>query len=123
MTDRHSGTNSTFATYPIKAARDPVYCNLDHELDVEVMQQLAAAPGELHAQHAAWDFCGYVWQLPDGRWVDQVWRHHAPIEDIVGDTVEDVISRANETYDPRCTRSRWKFWPVSTPLRKRRDRR
>ncbi|MGW4718847.1 hypothetical protein [Nocardia sp. NPDC004260] len=90
-------TNAT-ETRPAACAGDSVYSNFDHELNADVVRQLAAAPGELHAQHAAWDFCGYVWALPDGRWVDQVWRYNAPVEDIVGDSVEEVIERVNDIY-------------------------
>jgi hypothetical protein len=85
-------------TLPANCTDEPVYSNFDHELDADVVRQLAAAPGELHAQHSARDFCGYVWQRKDGRWVDQVWRYGAPVQDFVCDTVEAVIKDALDEY-------------------------
>lgn len=77
---------------------DAVYSNIDPGIDVAVMRALTDAPGELCAQHAAWNFCGYIWQLPDGRWVDQVWRHNAPVADVIGDDLEEVIAEVNDNY-------------------------
>lgn len=36
--------------------------------------------------------------LPDGRWVDQVWRHGAPVEDFIGDCAAAVVEEANDNY-------------------------
>jgi len=83
---------------PQAEAEASVYSNYDHRLDADVAQHLENHPGEVFAQHAAWNFCGYVWRQPDGRWVDQVWQWNAPVEDIFGDTIEDVIRTANEGY-------------------------
>ena len=77
---------------------EAVYSNFDHRTDDAVASELEARPGEVYAQHAAWNFCGYVWRLPDGTWVDQVWRYGAPVEDIKGGTLESVIGRAIEGY-------------------------
>jgi len=38
-----------------------VYSNFDHDLDNEVVEILKANPNELCAQHAAWNFCGFIW--------------------------------------------------------------
>ncbi|MBF6358175.1 hypothetical protein IU449_27130 [Nocardia higoensis] len=83
---------------PTEYTEEAVYSNFNHELNRSVVQELTARPGELCAQHAAWNFCGSVWQLPDGRWVDQVWRYHAIVDHIYGDSVEAVIEEANDTY-------------------------
>ena len=77
---------------------ETVYSNFDHRLDVDVARHLENHPGEVSAQHAAWNFCGYVWREPDGRWVDQVWQYHAPVEDITGDAIESVIEQAIERF-------------------------
>lgn len=74
-----------------------VYSNYDHELDGEIASVLER-DGELYGQHAAWDFCGWVWRLPDGRWVDQVWRYGAPVEDVIGETLQEVIDEANDRW-------------------------
>lgn len=83
---------------PSTHTSDSVYSNLDGRLDEVVVRELSNAPGQLCAQHAAWNFCGYVWQMPDGRWVDQVWRYRAPVQDVIGDSLEEVIEQVNDTY-------------------------
>lgn len=83
---------------PEAAADEPIYSNFDHQVDAKVAEQVESKPGELYAQHAAWNFCGSVWCLPDGRWVDQVWCYHVPVEDIIGDSLMAVIERANGNY-------------------------
>lgn len=83
---------------PANCTEEAVYSNFDHVLDADVVRQLEAAPGELYAQHAAWDYCGHVWQRPDGQWVDQVWRYGAPVRDFVGDSVESVIEEVIGEY-------------------------
>lgn len=83
---------------PTVETDDPLYSNMDHCLDDAVVLALSNAPGRLCAQHAAWNFCGYVWQLQDGRWVDQVWRYNAPVADVYGDSLEEVIEEVNDTY-------------------------
>lgn len=86
------------AVRPATEAEDAVYSNFDHVLDTEVVRQLEAAPGELYAQHAAWNFCGYIWQRPDGMWIERVWRYNAPVSDVIGDTIEDVIEVVLDNY-------------------------
>ena len=73
-----------------------VYSNFDHQLDHELAHRLAE--GGCHAQHAAWDFCGYVWRLEDGRWIEQVWRYNSPVQEIVGDELEEIIELANDEW-------------------------
>ncbi len=75
-----------------------MYSNFDHQLDEDVRRQLEAAPEFACAQHAAWDFCGYVWQLHDGRWVEQVWVHHAVQEEIYADGLGLLIATVNGAY-------------------------
>ncbi len=83
---------------PFTFARDTVYSNFDHVLDATVVCELKAAAGEVYAQHAAYNFCGFVWLLPDGRWVNQIWRHGTPVDDIYGNSIESVIEVANNSY-------------------------
>ena len=49
---------------------DTVYSNFDHLLDEEIAKQLESNSGKVYAQHAAWDFCGYIWH-DDGKWYDE----------------------------------------------------
>jgi len=83
---------------PGEETSEAVYSNFDHALAIKVAEQLEAQPGGLFAQHAAWNFCGYVWILPGGQWVDQVWRYGTPVEDITGDSIEAVIEAVNDRY-------------------------
>lgn len=76
-------------------ASDAVYSNYDHALDTEVLKELES--GQLFAQHAAWDFCGYVYKDESG-WHDEIWRHGSPIETIDGESAEEAIRKANEKY-------------------------
>jgi hypothetical protein len=73
-----------------------VYSNFDHKLDEEAVAELRADPG-LHAQHAGWQFCAYVWH--DGTsWVEQVWRYHSAIETRRGDELLALIESVNDDY-------------------------
>lgn len=88
----------TLATLPANCADDAAYSNFDHVLNAEIVRQLEAAPGQLYAEHAAWNFCGYIWQRQDGMWVDQVWRYGAPVQEFLGDKVEAVIEEVLRQY-------------------------
>lgn len=77
---------------------ESVYSNFDHRLEADVAAELERRPGEVCAQHAAWNFCGYIWRMPDGRWIDQVWHHGSPVRDIIGDTLREVIEDASDSY-------------------------
>ena len=83
---------------PLTETGKAAYSNFDHCLDTEIVAQLESNPGKVCAQHAAWNFCGYIWRLPDGCWVDQVWVYNNPVQDIIGGSIEDVIERANVGY-------------------------
>lgn len=59
---------------PIAAPRQlphsgTLYTNLAHAYDEAVVQAVFA--GKSIGQHAAWDFCGWVW-FADGAWVETV---------------------------------------------------
>lgn len=75
---------------------DTVYSNSDHEMDYDVVKRLDE--GDCYSSHTAWDFCGYVWRLPDGRWVDQIWQYKEAVADLIADSIEDVIHEANDQY-------------------------
>lgn len=49
---------------------DEVYSNVDHVLNQDVVKELEA--GTKQAQHAAYDFCGYVYKDENG-WHEEVW--------------------------------------------------
>ncbi len=82
---------------PEREHDEAVYSNFDHALDDAVVSALEVDPG-LCAQHAAWDFCGYVWRGDDGVWRDEVWRWNLPVEVFEGESARAVIEAANESY-------------------------
>lgn len=77
--------------------RPAVYSNFDHELKPDIVKQLEADPNS-YAQHAAWDFCGYVWRGADGIWRDEVWQYREPVEVLYSNTIEGAIAFANKKY-------------------------
>jgi len=81
---------------PQNETDDSVYSNFDHALDATVVEQLRADQ-TLYAQHAAYNFCGYVW-FDGEQWHEDVMRYHEVVEHLVEPTVEDVIYLANEKY-------------------------
>ena len=91
-------TSPSLLIRPPDETGEAVYSNFDHKLEADVAAELERRPGEIYAQHAAWNFCGYVWRLPDGRWVDQVWHYGSPVQDIIGGTIREVIRATNDGY-------------------------
>ena len=78
---------------------DHLYSNQDHVLNSAVLAELVATEAlTLKAQHAAWDFCGYVYRGMDGRWHNEVWVYNEPVEDICGASAQEVIITANNKY-------------------------
>ena len=80
-----------------KETEEPIYSNFDHQLDEEIKGQVQANPNKLYAQHAAYNFCGYVWY--DGtKWKEEVWVYKEPQEVIEAETIEDLIDKVNLEY-------------------------
>ncbi|GAH60460.1 unnamed protein product [marine sediment metagenome] len=71
--------------------------NHDHSIDEGLEEWLKENEGKVCAQHAAWDFCGYVW-YELGKFYEQVWQHNSPIEEISADTLEELMTKANDKY-------------------------
>lgn len=79
---------------------EAVYTNCTHELDTDVVKELELNPNKTVAQHAAWEFCGYIWHDGTG-WINEVWRHNHPMDIFGGTTVQEVIRLANVKYGSR----------------------
>ena len=73
-----------------------IYSNFDHEYDEEVRKDLDESDSIVF-QHAAWNFCGYVWKA-DGKYHNEVWVYGSPVECFTADNLEDVINYANIKY-------------------------
>lgn len=73
-----------------------IYTNFVHEYDEEIRKDLDKSDGIVF-QHAAWDFCGYVWKA-DGKYHEEVWVYGSSIEYKTADTLEELIKWANDNY-------------------------
>jgi hypothetical protein len=81
---------------PVKYLGD-LYSNYDHDIDNAVAYELQA--GDCFAFHYAWNFCGSVWYVPSqGKWVNQIHVYTVVTEHIIGDSVDEVIQKANDKY-------------------------
>lgn len=88
-------TDEMPVTKRLAETEEEVYSNIDHVFNSSVAEQLES--GEKFAQHAGWNFCGYVYR--DGRgWHEEVWVHGSPVETISGESAEEVIRNVNEEY-------------------------
>ena len=77
-------------------ASDVIYSNFDHELNDGVKKELEKC-STIYSQHAAWDFCGYVW-LKNKLWREEVWIYGAPVETMSNESLEYLISNVNDKY-------------------------
>ncbi len=70
--------------------------NFDHSIADGLAEELKATGG--YAQHAAYNFCGYVWW--DGKeFVEEVWIYNAPQETLLrAETLEEIMAMANAEY-------------------------
>lgn len=70
--------------------------NFDHTIDEGLAAYLMANPNHC-AQHAAREFCGYVW-FENGQFYDQVWRCHVPMAEYSADTLEELMKIVNDKH-------------------------
>jgi len=74
-----------------------VYSNLDHVLETKVVEELQ--DGSKFAQHAARNFCGYIWYDPeDSNWHEEIWRYHVVVAEETDTSIEDLIDRVNDQF-------------------------
>jgi hypothetical protein len=82
---------------PTQETSHSVCSNIDHVIDTDVMMELLAFPNVRYAQHAAWNFCGYVWH--DGElWHEQVWISGLLAESRSDKNLSDLIDAVNNDY-------------------------
>jgi len=68
--------------------------NCDHSIDEGLEEALQE--GSL-CQYSGWNFCGYVW-FEDGRYICQVWCHKSPREEILADTLKELMEDVSSEY-------------------------
>lgn len=82
---------------PPEQTEEPVYSNIDHILDEEVVKELKDFPNRRYAQHAAYCFCGYIWF--DGRiFFEEIWVYRNKVELLENKDIKELIKEANDEY-------------------------
>lgn len=71
--------------------------NMDGSIDDGLAEALKQQAGSVYAQHAAWNFCGYVW-YENGMFHEEVWVYNAPRTVINADTLQELMSDVNAEY-------------------------
>lgn len=69
--------------------------NMDHSIDDGVDEALRA--GGTYCQHAAWNFCGYVW-FADGQFHEEVWRYNSPQTIVSADSLAKLMEAVNAEW-------------------------
>jgi predicted ester cyclase len=77
--------------------KDEVYSNFDHCLNEKVADELVEQNGKIVAQHAAWNFCGYIW-YENGNFHEQVWQYKKPVAEFKNKNIIDLIDEVNSEY-------------------------
>jgi hypothetical protein len=73
-----------------------VYSNMTHTFRDDVVAALQAQPYAV-AQHAAWDYCGYITYV-DGAWVEWVMRHHSVVAKYASDDLAELVQVVIEEW-------------------------
>jgi hypothetical protein len=72
--------------------------NFDAQIEPEAEYLLQKHPGE-HAQHAAWNFCGYVKWDPDWElFIEQVWVYGAHVDTFAAESLYELMKEINGEY-------------------------
>ena len=72
------------------------YSNFDDQY--ELTEEQVKASGMYH-QHAAYDFCGYVWFDPEKQqFIEQIWIYRNITNVLYGKTLDEVIQKAVNLY-------------------------
>lgn len=87
----------TKATRPEKEAAEPVYSDFDHIIDMDIVKLLQDNPNGIHAQHAAWNFCGYIW-FDGENFIEEIWQYRQLIETRANEDINELISSINAEY-------------------------
>lgn len=74
-----------------------VYSNFDHRLIWPLVRDLISKEGKACSQHAARNFCGYIW-FKRGKFYEQVRQNHTPVDDFRDENIRLLIERVNAKY-------------------------
>ncbi len=67
------------------------------DLSIDDGLAMTLAHGEVVSQHAAWNFCGYVFHN-DGKFFEEVWIDNAHVATHAADNLEDLMRVVNEEF-------------------------
>lgn len=82
-------------TRPFEEGRT-TYSNIDHEF--EMTEEEVKNSCKYH-QHAAYNFCGYVWWDNEREvFIEQVWQYKTMVDEMVCSSLELLIEKINEYY-------------------------
>lgn len=72
--------------------------NLDQTIGKGLAEALKDEPGKVYAQHAAWNFCGWVWFEEDGLFRELVQRYGADQGVWTAPTLEKLMDVVNNEF-------------------------
>lgn len=82
---------------PLEQTEDPVYSNIDNELDEEVVKELRDFPNRRYSQHSAYSFCGYIW-FDGSNFLEEIWVHKNRVDLLENKDIKELIKEANSEY-------------------------
>lgn len=72
------------------------YSNFDHTFNLSEEEIKDSA---CYHQHAAWNFCGYVWfDKEKNLFIEEVWRYKTIIKTYEDESLSDLIETVNEKW-------------------------
>ena len=73
----------------------PHMSNMDHRIDEGFEDNLRTK--KFYGQHAAYDFCGYVW-FDGKKFHEEVWVYNSHVNTISADSLQEIMEDVNEQY-------------------------
>ena len=73
-----------------------VYNNIDH---VQELSDEDVIKSGLYHQHAAWNFCGWVWYDKEEEvFKEEVWEYYSLVDTISAATIKSLIDKVNAEH-------------------------
>ena len=75
---------------------DTVFSNFDH---VQELSDEDVMKSGLFHQHAAWNFCGYIWyDKEEGVFKEEVWEHQSLVDNMSAATITELVENVNDAH-------------------------
>jgi len=75
----------------------PNISNFDHSIEKGCEEALREGEGKVYCQHAAYNFCGYVW-FENDKFYERVMRYKATVAVFVNDSLKELMHEVNERF-------------------------